>query len=363
MEVESLSCEPINWSVDELVKSPAFEAGSLKVRTLPLQFTSELPFALNNGMENKILETYRNFKTFKDFLNFLGLEHTPKNTRFVSKILKAHGIKHTFQSRFSSISAVSKENLQLIVDSSASIVDVLKKLNLRNCGGNAQTLKNRIDDLNIDTSTMINNKRQCVFRRNYYVDYSDYISKVTSRGKIKKYILDNGLIEYKCSECSCECIHNGKPLILQLDHIDGDNSNNRLDNLRFLCPNCHSQTETYCGRKNKKHKTSNCSKCGRVIKDTNKTGMCQACNVQEGTYSEIARNRHVKKGSNISITKEELENLITSNSLLAIGKMYNVSDNAVRKWCVKYYIDLTKLKFTKSRKYAVDVTKDFIPRT
>ena len=43
----------------------------------------------------------------------------------------------------------------------------------------------------------------------------------------------------------------GEKLVLQLDHIDGDNTNNNLDNLRILCPNCHSQTHNYAGRKNK----------------------------------------------------------------------------------------------------------------
>ena len=43
-------------------------------------------------------------------------------------------------------------------------------------------------------------------------------------------------------------IWNDKKLSLQLDHINGDNSDNRLENLRFLCPNCHTQTETYCSK-------------------------------------------------------------------------------------------------------------------
>jgi 5-methylcytosine-specific restriction endonuclease McrA len=66
--------------------------------------------------------------------------------------------------------------------------------------------------------------------------------------KIKKY----NLKDYKCSYCGIS-EWNGKELSLHLDHINGINNDNRLDNLRFLCPNCHSQTDTYCG-KNKKRK-------------------------------------------------------------------------------------------------------------
>lgn len=51
--------------------------------------------------------------------------------------------------------------------------------------------------------------------------------------------------ENKCAICGCEPFHNGKNLIFVLDHIDGDASNNRRDNLRMICPNCDSQLETF----------------------------------------------------------------------------------------------------------------------
>lgn len=53
---------------------------------------------------------------------------------------------------------------------------------------------------------------------------------------------------YKCAECNNEGIHNGKELKLQLDHIDGNAGHNKPKNLRLLCPNCHSQTETYVAK-------------------------------------------------------------------------------------------------------------------
>jgi len=57
----------------------------------------------------------------------------------------------------------------------------------------------------------------------------------------------------KCLICKCEPTWLGKPLNFHLDHIDGDNKHNARSNLRMLCPNCHSQTETYCGRNKGKY--------------------------------------------------------------------------------------------------------------
>lgn len=61
---------------------------------------------------------------------------------------------------------------------------------------------------------------------------------------LKKAILEHKLFDYKCSSCNIETWQE-QPISLELDHIDGDSTNCKLDNLRFLCPNCHSQTKTY----------------------------------------------------------------------------------------------------------------------
>lgn len=76
------------------------------------------------------------------------------------------------------------------------------------------------------------------------------LEEYATRTSIRKIIIKENLIEYKCSECGIQTWNN-KPLSLHLDHINGRSNDNRLENLRFLCPNCHSQTETYTG-KNKK---------------------------------------------------------------------------------------------------------------
>ncbi len=66
---------------------------------------------------------------------------------------------------------------------------------------------------------------------------------------VKRRLLQEGMLEYVCRECGNTGIHNNKPLTLQLDHINGNNRDHRMENLRLLCPSCHSQTETYGSKK------------------------------------------------------------------------------------------------------------------
>jgi len=65
--------------------------------------------------------------------------------------------------------------------------------------------------------------------------------------KLKNRLVETGIKKHICEECGIS-EWNGKPLSMQLDHIDGDPHNHKLENLKMICPNCHSQTETYCGK-------------------------------------------------------------------------------------------------------------------
>jgi Zn finger protein HypA/HybF involved in hydrogenase expression len=136
-----------------------------------------------------------------------------------------------------------------------------------------------------------------------------------SRQHLKERIIKSELIDYKCEECGNEGEWNGKKLSLHLEHKNGVNDDNRLENLTFLCPNCHSQTETYSGKKKRKEKKK--CECGREIFKTSK--MCLECN--------SIKNRKIERPS-VEYLKEEISDL----GYKAVGRKYGVSDNTIRKW-------------------------------
>jgi 5-methylcytosine-specific restriction endonuclease McrA len=79
-----------------------------------------------------------------------------------------------------------------------------------------------------------------------FVDESTY-----PRHRLKERILKEQIIKYECSSCKNVGVWNGELIVLQLEHINGKNNDNRIENLCFLCPNCHSQTKTYAARNRK----------------------------------------------------------------------------------------------------------------
>lgn len=99
----------------------------------------------------------------------------------------------------------------------------------------------------------------------------------TSSSNFRKRLIREGWLVNACSECDMEPLWNNKQLTLQLDHIDGNKNNNRIENLRLLCPNCHSQTETFCGRNCRFRIPKACSDCGVPIQY--ESARCPDCHI------------------------------------------------------------------------------------
>jgi 5-methylcytosine-specific restriction endonuclease McrA len=146
----------------------------------------------------------------------------------------------------------SEQELRDAVKTSTSIRQVLDKLNIVPAGGNYQTTNRRIQKLDIDISHFSGqawNKGRVIGPKRPIGEYLKENSVVQSY-KLKNRLIAEGLKQHKC-ECCGITEWMGKPTPIELDHINGNHHDNRLENLRILCPNCHAQTDTYRG-KNKK---------------------------------------------------------------------------------------------------------------
>ncbi len=143
----------------------------------------------------------------------------------------------------------TKELLQEAVQNSKSYAQVLKNLGLKQAGGTQSYLKQKIEKYQIDTSHFLGsawNKGGTSLNRKLVSDIlqeSPQGSNRTKRKQLLRAMLEFG-IEYKCSECPTTSTWNNRLLTLEIDHIDGNFLNNLIANLRFLCPNCHSQQDT-----------------------------------------------------------------------------------------------------------------------
>lgn len=207
------------------------------------------------------------------------------------------------------------------VSKSINFTEVLEIIGIPRQGNNTTTLKNFLDKNNIDYSHFTGRARIYNSKRTPIEDYLENKIKIKS-GSLKNKLINAGLKENKCEKCGLsEWL--GKPITCQLHHIDGNSLNNSLENLIILCPNCHSQTENFCGNANKKEYIKYyCPDCGKEISKRSK-------------YCSVCAFTHKRK-----IDRPTKETLLYDfnklGSLLKVGNKYGVSDNTIRKWLKSY---------------------------
>ena len=148
--------------------------------------------------------------------------------------------------------------LQELCSDSYSYAEVLRKAGRKQGGGAQITLKKKIEEFGIDITHFTGmqwhkspNQPPQQGREKYSLDEIFIKNSLITQKVLRGYVERHHVLEYKCVNCGCDGNWQGGKIALEIDHIDGDNTNNELSNLRYLCPNCHALTDTYRGRNKK----------------------------------------------------------------------------------------------------------------
>jgi len=247
--------------------------------------------------------------------------------------LRKYGLKTVLSggARGDALRTWTREQMIDAIKTSVNISDVLRKVGLKVRPGNFSTFKKFVILNNIDISHL---KGKNSYRHTgggaKNTPLSEILTKNSfyNRSHLKRRLLKDGLLKNECAICRSNGEWNGKPLVMILDHINGDNIDNRLDNLRMLCPNCNSQQLTFCRNVNRKrsiprNQRERCIDCGKPICSGSKR--CKQCLGLQ--YRKPGRP-----------SKEELEKMISEMTWVALGRKYSVCDNTVRDWARQYGI-------------------------
>lgn len=261
------------------------------------------------------------------------------------------------------------------VKNSFSYAGVCRYLGLSTRGGNNKTIKRKIEELNLDVSHFtgqrwnkgLTSKDNPSIKRK---SIDEILIKDSGWGSynIKNRILEEGLKEYKCERCY-RTEWEGSKIPLQLHHLNGVHTDNRLENLQLLCPNCHALTDNFSGKKSEEEKEitkqkrlekakeyrAKLSALKRekeaektIVKKEKPKKICPTCNKEFTPRSETSVYCS-QKCAHAAVSKcpskeELLLKFRELKSFLQVARYYGVSDNAVRKWCIKYDIPHGKVK-------------------
>ena len=216
----------------------------------------------------------------------------------------------------------TEDDFRSAVRNSETIADTARRLNLPPLGGSYDTIKRYVRIFDIDTSHWLGLKYHRPKGKNCPKIPLDLLlvqNCGSCRSTLKKRLVKENILKNICVICGQLGTWNGKKLTMVLDHINGVNNDNRIENLRMVCPNCNTQLPTFCGRKNKIYRK--CVNCGESISRDAKR--CPSC--AKENFRKVQRPSY-----------EQLKSDISNMSMVKIGKKYGVSDNAIRKW-LRYY--------------------------
>jgi hypothetical protein len=235
--------------------------------------------------------------------------------------------EHTFVPRY------TEHELRALAPHVTSLTEILRHFGLRPAGGSYDVLRRWIARWSIPTDHFTGTPppplRGPIPLEHVLVRGSPY-----QRAQLKKRLYDTGLKQRVCELCGQGEAWRGRQMSLILDHINGIADDNRLENLRIVCPNCAATLDTHCGRANRvEPEDRSCLHCGNDFRIAfAKQRYCsRACGMRAPKRGERRGARRVERPP-----YEQLLAEVAATSWSAVGRRYGVSDNAVRKWVRAY---------------------------
>lgn len=235
----------------------------------------------------------------------------------------------------------TKEEFVVAWSESKSIAEVLRKLNLVEAGGNYHSINCAAKELGLNKDHMTGqgwNQNRTVTNSRKPIELILVKDSSYTSSMLRKRLISEGYKEEKCERCGLK-EWMGKPISLELDHINGSKFDNRIKNLRILCPNCHSQTDTYrgknIGRSRPIGEPVDLKSASRNYSIAGSNPVSCTCGNKKSRGSKQCRSCSNKE--RVRLTKidwpslEELKKMVDESSYLSVGKKLGVSDNAVRK--------------------------------
>ena len=235
-----------------------------------------------------------------------------------------------------------------LIGESESLIEVCRKAGIVPTTGNYDTLKKVITNNSVDISHFKRVGGTSTKKK----ELSEYLVKgvKVSSFKLKNRLLEEGIKEHKCEnpECGMSEWH-GKPIPLELHHINGDNTDNRLENLQILCPNCHALTDNYSGKNQKLNKRSKAlttidkEKILKASEDSNSIReVVKKTKHAERTVKRVLENAEKKINKNDKAKEENdkkvpliIDSIKRTRSYTGTAREFGVTDNAIKKLLVK----------------------------
>jgi hypothetical protein len=232
----------------------------------------------------------------------------------------------------------TEERVREAIAESESYAEALRRLGMRPAGGNHKTLRRYVEQVwcipadHFDPAAA--RLRALARRRHAPTALAEVLVRDStySRGTLKRRLFAEGLNARRCELCSQGEEWRGRRMALILDHINGVATDNRLENLRIVCPNCAATLDTHCGRNLNRWRP--CAVCGERFLPTRRDQ--QQCSAACGALSEPSRSASKARRTVQRPPYEQLVAEIAATSYTDVGRKYGVSDNAIRKWVRQY---------------------------